>query len=69
MLIKDFLECAKKDTSVNVCRCNMKEDEKGEFQCVAVGLLEDTELFKDVMDSKITSVRAVEYNAVCLYIE
>lgn len=40
-----------------------------EFQCVAVGLLEDTELFKDVMVSKITSARAVEYNAVCLYIE
>lgn len=69
MLIKDFLDCAKKDTSVNVYRYNIKEGEKCEFQCVAVGLPDDTDLFKDVMDSKITSISAVEYNAVCLYIE
>lgn len=72
MLIKDFLGCADENTSVNVYRINEDEKEytKDEilYIFVTVGTPNESEAFKDIMDSKIKNFKAVDHATMCVYI-
>ena len=73
MFIKDLLSCAYEKTLINVYRYNEDEKEYPKEEIlyifVTVGTPNETNAFKDIMNSKIKYFKAVDHNTLCVYID
>jgi hypothetical protein len=69
MLIKDFLECANKNTNINVYHPTKDENGDDFFEFIVVGTPETPDKFKGILNSKIAYFTAVDHATMCVYIE